>query len=75
MYTIVTAAAAVGRNKTAILRRSKPERFQLLRMRTASGRSTPPNRDRIISIAERIHAGQKMPPQLDQLPLLTRVED
>jgi hypothetical protein len=74
MYTIVTAAAAAGRNKTAILRAIKAGRISVAKDENGKCRSTRRTAPHLSPIAERIHAGYtNILPQLHQSPLLTPV--
>ena len=59
MYTIATAAAAIGRNKTAILRAIKAGKISVAKDENGEWQIDPPNCTASIPIAERVHAGQR----------------
>jgi hypothetical protein len=60
MYTIATAAAAIGRNKTAILRAIKAGKISVAKDENGEWQIDPTELHRMYpSIAERVHAGQQ----------------
>jgi hypothetical protein len=74
MYTIVTAAAAAGRNKTAILRAIKAGKISVAKDENGEWQIDPAEPHRIYPpLQSASMRGTNMPPQLHQSPLLTPV--
>ena len=74
MYTIVTAAAAVGRNKTAILRAIKAGKISAAKDENGEWQIDPADLHRIYPLLRSASMrGNDMQPHLYQSPLLTPV--
>ena len=74
MYTIVTAAAAVGRNKTAILRAIKVGKISVAKDENGEWQIDPTELHRIYPpLRNASMQGNDMQPRLHQSPLLTPV--
>jgi hypothetical protein len=74
MYTIVTAAAAAGRNKTAILRAIKSGKISVAKDENGEWQVDPAELHRIYPpLQSASMRGRNMPLQLHQSPLLTPV--
>ena len=74
MHTIATAAAAVGRNKTAILRAIKAGKISVAKDENGEWQIDPAELHRIYPpLRSASMRGNDMHPQLHQSPLLTPV--
>ena len=74
MYTIATAAAAVGRNKTAILRAIKAGKISVAKDENGEWQIDPADLHRIYPpLRSASMRDNDMHPQLHQSPLLTPV--
>ena len=74
MYTIATAAAAVGRNKTAILRAIKTEKISAVKDKNGEWQIDPAELHRIYPpLRSAPVRGNDMQLRLHQSPLLTPV--
>ena len=74
MYTIATAAAAVGRNKTAILRAIESGKVSAAKDENGEWQIDPAELHRIYPpLRSASMRGNEMHPQLHQSPLLTPV--
>ena len=74
MYTIATAAAAVGRNKTAILRAIKAGKISVAKDENGEWQIDPADLHRIYPpLRNASMRANDMHPQLHQSPLLTPV--
>ena len=74
MYTIATAAAAVGRNKTAILRTIKAGKISVTKDENGEWQIDPAELHRIYPpLRSASVRGNDMRPQLHHSPLLTPI--
>ena len=74
MYTIATAAAAVGRNKTAILRAINAGKISVAKDEKGEWQIDPAELHRVYPpLRSASRQGNDMRPQLYQSPLLTPV--
>ena len=74
MYTIATAAAAVGRNKTAILRAIKAGKISVAKDENGEWQIDPAELHRIYPpLRSASVRGNDMQPQLHHSPLLTPI--
>ena len=73
MYTIAIAAAAVGRNKTAILRAIEAGKVSAAKDENGEWQIDPAELHRIYPPLRSASVGKDMHPQLHQSPLLTPV--
>ena len=74
MHTIATAAAAVGRNKTAILRAIKAGKISVAKDENGELQIDPAELHRIYPpLRSASMRGNDLPPHLHQSPLLTPV--
>ena len=74
MYTIVTTAAAAGRNKTAILRAIKAGKISVAKDENGELQIDPAELHRIYPpLRSASMRGNDLPPHLHQSPLLTPV--
>ena len=74
MYTIATAAAAIGRNKSAILRAIETGKISVVKDENGEWQIDPAQLHRIYPpLRSASLLGSDMQPQLHQSPLLTPV--
>ena len=74
MYTIATAAAAIGRNKSAILRAIETGKISVVKDENGEWQIDPAELHRIYPpLRSASLLGSNMQPQLHQSPLLTPV--
>ena len=74
MYTIATAAAAIGRNKSAILRAIETGKISVVKDENGEWQIDPAELHRIYPpLRSASLLGSDMQPQLHQSPLLTPV--